>query len=244
MRHTLSRQLLSIAILLIALCAQAQDFGLDINASLKKKITKGLNISAAFELRTQDMSSQMERIDAGIDISYKPIDYFRFGAGYDFIDKFYPKHHTNSGNIVDDYWSIRNRVNVYVTGILPIDNFEISLRERYQFTHRSQSSVKKWNGLGVAQDNKIIKAKNAHDFRSRILAKYKIKPEKLTPYLSMELYNDLASSFKIDKFKLTTGIGYSLKKHHEFELFYRYTAGIADPDDECHLLGLGYEFKF
>ncbi len=236
--------ILSVFMMLMPLCAIAQDFGLDINVGLKKKIIKGLNISAAFEVRTQDMSSELERLDAGIDISYKPIDYFKFGIGYNFIDKYEPKHETDSGNIVDNYWSPRNRVNVYVTGIFPVENFEISLRERYQYTHRSESKAAKMNSLGVAQGDKIIEAKDYHVLRSRVLASYKIKPIHLSPYFSIELYNDLTQSFSIDKVKLTAGMGYSLKKHHDFDLFYRYTAGIANPEDECHLIGLGYEFKF
>lgn len=230
--------------LLVPLSAMAQDFGLDINVGLKKKIVKGLNISAAFELRTQDMSSEMERIDAGIDLSYKPIDYFKVGVGYHFIDKYKLKHETESGNIIDNYWSPRHRVHADVTGILPVDNFEISLRERYQFTYRSETSAKKWNSVGVAQENKVYDAEDEHVLRSRVMAQYKIKPVNIAPYFSMEMYNDLTDSFSIDKIKLTTGMEYSLQKHHVFDLFYRYTAGIADYDDECHLIGIGYEFKF
>ncbi len=236
--------ILSAIILLVPLGAMAQDFGLDVNLGLKKKIIKGLNIEASFELRTQDISSEMERIDAGLDISYKPIDYFKFGAGYHFIDKYKLKHETKSGNIVDNYWSPRHRANVFVTGILPIENFEISLQEKYQYTYRSENSVKKWNSDGVQKKNKVYDAEHSHIMRSRILAQYHIKPIHLSPYYSMEMYNDLTDSFSIDKIRLKVGMEYSLKKHHDFDLFYRYTAGIADSDDECHLIGVGYLFKF
>ena len=236
--------IISAFVLMVPFCAAAQDFGLDINIGLQKKIIKGLNIAADFELQTQDMSSKLERITAGIDISYKPIDYFKFGAGYIFIDKFCPKHQTDSGNTVVDYWSPRNRVHFYVTGILPIGNFELSLRERYQYTHRSRVSVKKTNSAGVAQDPKIVTSKDSHALRSRLLASYKIKPIKLSPYFSLELYNDLVHSFDVDKLKVTAGMEYTLLKHHVFDLFYRYTAGIADSGDDGHLLGVGYKFKF
>ena len=236
--------LLSALILLMPLCAMAQDFGLDINLGLKKKIVKGLNISAEFELRTQDMSSKMESIDAGIDMSYKPIEYFKIGAGYHFIDKYKPEHETDSGNIIDNYWSPRHRVHADVTGIWPIAGFELSLRERYQFTHRSETSAKKWSSSGIQKDDKIYDAKDSHILRSRVQAQYHIKKPELAPYFSIEVHNDLADSFGIDKVRLIAGMEYSLKKHHVFDLFYRYTAGIADSDDECHLIGLGYEFKF
>ena len=235
---------LSAILLSIPLGVVAQDFGLDVNVGVKKKIVKGLNISAAFELRTQDKSSEIERIDAGIEIGYKPIKYFKIGTGYDFIDKYKPKHETDSGSIIDNSWSPRHRVHVDVAGIMPVENFEISLRERYQFTHRSESSAKRWNSAGVAQDDKIYESQNEHILRSRVLAQYNIKPIELAPYFSIEMYNDLAQSFIIDKIKLTVGLEYELKKHHSFDLYYRYTAGIADADDECHLLGIGYEFKF
>ncbi len=236
--------ILSAVILLMPLSVMAQDFGLDINLGVKKKIVKGFSVAAAFELRTQDMSSALERLDAGLDISYKPIDYFKIGAGYHFIDKYKLKHETKKGNIVDNYWSPRHRAHVDITGIMPVENFEISLRERYQYTHRSETSAKKWSSTGVAKDDEIIVAKDNHILRSRVLAQYNIKKIKLAPYFSIEVYNDLIESFNIDKVRLLVGMEYSLKKHHVFDLFYRYTAGIADSDDECHLLGIGYEFKF
>ena len=244
MIRSLFRTCLLLMFTLLPVCAYAQDFGLDIAAGVKKKIIKGLNIGAEFSLRTQDMSSEMERIDIGLDVSYKPIEYFKFGVGYDFIYKYVLKHENDDLEVIDSYWSPRNRVNAYVTGILPIGDFELSLRERYQFTHRSQSTAKRWNALGVALDNKTIKAKNSHDFRSRLQGEYKIKPIHLSPYIALELYNDLTDSFAVDKLKLTIGAGYTLKKMHGFDLFYRYVAGIADPADECHFIGIGYEFKF
>ena len=236
--------ILSAIILLLPLSAMSQDFGLDINLGVKKKIVKGLIISAEFELRTQDMSSALERIDAGLGISYKPIDYFKIGAGYHFIDKYKLKHETKKGNIVDEYWSPRHRAYADVTGILPIENFELSLRERYQYTYRSETSAKKWDSDGDPKNDEIIDAKHDHILRTRVQAQYSIKPIKLSPYFSIEVYNDLIESFNIDKVRLLVGMEYSLKKHHVFDLFYRYTAGIADSDDECHLLGIGYEFKF
>lgn len=224
--------------------AVAQDFGLDFNAKVTKKIVKGFNIAASVEVRTQDKSTALERIDAGIDLSYKPIDYLKFGVGYNFIDAYKLSRETEDGETIDHYWSPRHRVNVSVTGIFPIDQFEISLRERYQYTHRMQRSVPRWNSLGVAQDNKIVSAKDDHVLRSRVLAKYNIKSILLSPYFSMELHNDLADSFSLDKVRLIVGTEYAVHKHHTLELFYRYTAGIANADDECHLLGLGYAFKF
>ena len=222
----------------------AQDFGLDFNAKVTKKIVKGFNIAASVEVRTQDKSTALERIDAGIDISYKPIDYLKLGAGYNFIDAYKLSRETEDGETIDHYWSPRHRAHVDVTGIFPIDQFEISLRERYQYTHRLEGSAKKWNSLGVAQENKTIHAKDDHVLRSRVLAKYHIKSIHLSPYFSMELHHDLAERFRIDKVRLIAGTEYAIHKHHTLELFYRYTAGIANSDDECHLLGLGYAFKF
>ncbi len=208
------------------LCACAQDFGLDFNLGLKKKIIKGLSIAVGFELRTQDMTTEMGQIDASFEMSYKPIDYFKFGAGYDFIDKYYPNITT---------WSPRHRANVFVTGILPIEDFELSLRERYQYTYRSMSGK--------------IASKHEHILRSRLQAEYHIKAVHLTPYLNFEMYNDLANSFAIDKLKLNVGLTYTLKKKkskfaHDFEFFYRYTAPIASDDEDFHMIALGYLFKF
>ena len=114
----------------------------------------------------------------------------------------------------------------------------------YQFTHRSSSTIKKWDEDGERISNEVKKTKNYHKLRSRLQAEYDFKKIHLNPYLNVELYNDLADSFSIDKVKLTIGTDYTLKKSHELGLFYRFTIDIDDHEDDFHMIGLSYMYKF
>ena len=237
---------LCLVLLLLAGHAQAQDFGLNISAGVKKKIVSGLSAKIEGELRTQDKSSELERLAIAAELSYSPIKYFGIDAGYTFIDKFKPEHWTDSGNRIPDYWSPRHRAYASVTGTLVIGDFELALRERYQFTHKTQVSVHKYDANGTQKTkDKVVKASNSHTWRSRLKAEYNFTQIGLTPYISAELYNSLTESFALDKVETTVGVDYKLFKKHTFSLFYRYAAAIEGSSDEPdHQLGIGYQFKF
>lgn len=90
-------------------------------------------------------------------------------------------------------------------------------------------------GIAPASNNQ------ASYFRYRAKLVYDIISTGLTPYISVELYHDLIIK-DIDKKRYTIGLSYSLKKQHEFALFYRIQQKPAEKSSD-HILGIGYEFK-
>lgn len=228
--------------------AFAQDFGINVNAGVEKKIIKGLKVGIEGTVRSQNNSSALERLAIGADIGYKPIKYLKLDASYSFLGKYYEESTTKKGNILSSYWSPRHRFEASIAGILPIGDFEISIRERYQLTHRSEVSVAKWDEDGeTRKSDEIVTARNEHMWRSRIHFSYDFHVDEmvLTPYGNFELFNDLTNSFKVDKLRFIIGLEYEIVKHSAVEIYYRYTAPIADEDDEdIHLLGFGYTFSF
>ena len=224
--------------------AHADDFGIDLSLGIKKNIIKGLHASLEGSLRTQNNSSDLEQLSIGPGIDYKPIKYLKFDIGYEFIDKYHPSHTTNN-NIVESYWSPRHRIVASASGILPLGDFKISLRERYQYTYRQKTSAKKTSQSGAETSDKIVSAEHSHIWRQRLSFAYKHPDIHIEPHFDFEMYNILTDGFAFDKLRFLLGIQYEIINNHSVELYYRYTYEIADSSDEnVHLLGLSYEFEF
>ena len=244
-RHATFAILIFFAVILAAgttNSAQAQDFGIDVTIGVKKKIVKGLNVSLEGTVATQDKSSELDKLEIQAEIAYRPVKYVKIDAGYSFIERYKPRHTTDGGNTVMAYWSPRHRAFGSVAGILPVGDFAISLRERYQFTHRSRVTADKYDADGDPMADKVVAAQDAHILRSRLQFEWDVHGIPLTPYVSVEPHNDLADSFALDKLRCTVGADYVLDKKHTLSLFYRYD--YEPDDDDMHLIGLGYEFKF
>lgn len=87
----LKRSCAVMALAFFALPAMAQDndFGIDLSASLEKKISKRLSMEADATFRTQDNTSRAERYSLSLGADYKFIDHKRYtlkgGLGYEHI---------------------------------------------------------------------------------------------------------------------------------------------------------------
>lgn len=159
------KRILGTACLLLAtslVAAQKSDFGVWTSIEASTKLNKQLELSLEGEYRTQDMSSQSERIATGISLSYKnkKVPFLKADVGYSVMSmyglgettikyeknddgsyeqdengNFIPKHK----NVDAPYWYTRHRGTASLTGSVKWGRFKFSLRERYQFTHRMRS---------------------------------------------------------------------------------------------------------
>lgn len=158
--RSLKRILGTGCLLLVASGMVAQsDFGVWTSIEASTDINKSLELSLEGELRTQENSSQLERIATGISLSYKnkKVPFLKADVGYsvlsmyslaEVVTKFrtdddgnyeldaagwpIPKHI----NVDAPYWYTRHRATASLTGTVKWGRFKFSLRERYQFTHR------------------------------------------------------------------------------------------------------------
>ena len=49
----------------------------------------------------------------------------------------------------------------------------------------------------------------------------------------------------LEKTRFVVGVAHSLKKKHEFKLYYRYQlTGSSSDESNIHMLGMGYTYKF
>ena len=272
-------------LLFLPLLGHAEDrYGTWAEISLEKNLgpTKQWSIGAFTEMRAQER----ERWSIGADIGYKPIKYLKLGASYSFLYRYRPENQRehykddvvsddnwNGYNIRDAYWSPRHRACLEATGTVKLWKWlRISLRERYQFTHRMQSTAedtkyrysKLYNGSGdflgyelkdgyPETETDTIGTENDHILRSRLKLAVDKKGWNFSPFVSAELHNSLNSGkdFNLEKVRTAIGSGYKFNKHNEITLAYILTFDIHDDEapyarvhQRLHAFNIGYNYKF
>lgn len=128
------------------------------------KIRKGLHLTVEEELRVDGKGLDGVRTTAGV--TYKPFKGLKLGAGYTLINSYKPKKAT--------FNYPRHRFFADVTGSLRAGDFQFSLKERLQLTHRTGS-------FNVYQNTP-----NALALKSRLMLKYK-GWKAVEPYAAFEL---------------------------------------------------------
>lgn len=225
--------------------AQKDDLGIWTSLKAQKKVFPGLDTSFEMEMRTRDGLKNLDRWSVGTGLAYKLTSYLKADAGYTFIHSHLPGETTQKGNFIPAYWSPRHRIYLSAIGNSQWKRFNISLRERYQYTYRKSLSVPKYDGDdGSRKEDEWIDSKNSNILRSRFQVEWNLKSSRFSPYASCELYHYIADGWALDKTRWTLGTNYKISKKHVFDLFYRYQDHTDDDDQNGHVLGAGYTFKF
>lgn len=223
-------------------CTDAQS--LWASAEVKYKVTKRLGIEAQGEYRTNDGVSATSRWDVSVGADYRVIKSLKFSAGYVYIRQQMERTITKRDNIIPAYWQPKHRAYADLTGSYTWQRFTFSLRERYQYTYRTEQTVAKYGDNGVRKADELIEAKSKHILRSRIGAEYDIRKSDLTPYFTCEFYNSLNNGLDLEKTRYTIGTDYKFNKHHATTLYYRYIDKSDSDETSGHVIGVGYRFKF
>lgn len=276
---------IGLILLLLPLWASAEDrFGNWAEIGIEKSL--GTNKKWSVGLETEMRAQERDRWSIGANLGYKPIKYLKLGATYNFLYRYRPdnrrEHYIddvvsedswNGYNERDDYWSPRHRLSIDVTPTVKLWKWlRISLRERYQFTRRMQSTAedvkyryaKLYNGSGdflgyeLMDDYPIseidtIGTENSHILRSRLKLAVDKKGWRFGPFVSVEFHNSLNSgcNFNLEKIRSAIGTGYKINKRNEITLAYVLTADIHDDEapysrlhDRLHAFNIAYNFKF
>lgn len=239
-----------ICLSLFTVCIQAQnnDFGIWTSIGAEKKINKKLSVGVEGELRTRNNTKTADRWTVGASADYKLTKYLKVGAAYDFlygnnIEKI--SYHSNGdyNNWRPSFWSGRHRFNVSVTGDVNVGAWNLSLRERWQYTYRPATTTERYDFDNAWWENTDVGAKAKNVLRSRFQLEYNISHSKFTPYVNVELFN----AWNLQKVRYTIGAEQKIRKRHIVGLYYRYqTVSSSDDDDEPnrHILGVNYKLKF
>ena len=151
----MKKLLVSLA-LLLPLCAAAQtstEFLARTSVGADYKIQKGLHLNVEEEIRLADQLSGLDNMRTTLGITCKPVKFLKIGAGYTLINPY--KASKSSFN------APRHRLFADVTGYLRTGDFQFSLRERLQFTHR------------CGDFNTFQTTPNALALKSKLAVKYK-----------------------------------------------------------------------
>ena len=146
------------------------EFGGRLSLGADWKITKGLHLSLEEEVRFDNNFGSFDRLQTTIGMSYKVHPNIKLGLGYGLINGY----GANSGSFKNP----RHRFMADATGTLHLGKWNLSLKERFQVTHRT-------GDFNVYQN-----PQNALTLKSRLKAQYK-GFGKVQPYAYFEVRNYL-----------------------------------------------------
>ena len=183
----MKRLLLAIALFLpIGMAAQDLEFGARASVGAEYRIVKGLHVLYEEEIRsTADfstagaMTNTLSSIRTTVGITYKPIKYLKIGIGYTLINPWKASKEIElddgSVGIYRGFWAPRHRAYLDVAGLYRLGDFQFSLKERLQFTHRTDPEM-----------NEFQSTRDAFGLKSRASVKYR-RFKDFQPSLSFEI---------------------------------------------------------
>jgi hypothetical protein len=228
--------------------AQGDDFGIWSSVGAEKKISKRWDAGLEVEMRTRDNASTMDRWSFGAYGDYKVTSWLKASASYDLLDDNNDRctYHTDGTiNKEAKFWGVRHRFSFSLTGDVDLGNFNVSLRERWQYTYRPEKTISErydYDQKDYDDEEHTYRGKGKNVLRSRLQVEYNIPNCKIEPYANVELYN----AWSVETARYTVGADWKIARQHVVGLYYRYQKTYDDDDDEpnCHILGVTYKYKF
>ena len=241
--------LLTLLVLFLSLPTMAQsdtESGLWTSAEVQKKLNKQWSLSAEAEYRLRENFGSTDRWTLSASASYKPLKWLKLDAGYKFLRVLNDDETSWKDNGVDPnkwtpaWWCTKHRLFASATGSLKAGRMDLSLRERWQYTYRPETTIDRYDIDDDEWESKTKDGKAQHVLRSRLQAEYDIPKCKIDPYASAECYHAKGG---LQKIRYTAGADWKLSKQHVLEAFYRYIDS-HDDDPNLHVIGIGYKYKF
>lgn len=189
--------------------------------SLKYKLNKKWDFDLETQLRLKEDISEISEYFGEFNTTYSISKSFKLGAGFRYI-----RENDNVGNVQ----GYENHFRYHLDALYKhkISDFSIKYRLRYQNK----------NELGVDDyENQHIRFKTA--------VEYNFKNWKLDPEISGEIYNHLEKGAEngFDKYRLTFGTEYKLKKMGAIGIFYRIEKELnVSIPETTNIIGLKYSF--
>jgi len=247
MKRLLSALLVAAA---LPLMAQEQDLGLDLTLGGDIKIDRRWSIGVEGEMLSRNDCKTIERWRLGAEASFRATRWLKLTAGYQLQYNNYQEKikYESSGELKNwrpSYWKEAHRLYASATLSASCGRFDFSLRERWQYTLRPESTQRRYDFGDKAWEDHLIETRHKHILRSRVKVGYDIPKCKIDPYASVELFN----GWELDKTRYIVGVEWKIRKVHTVDVFYRYdNMGKQDPlentDNDMHIVGLGYTYKF
>lgn len=242
--------MLTLAAASTASYAQESDAGLIVSAGASHKINKKFTVEGEVEMRTRNDFKTFDRWSLSLDGTYKAASWLKLNAGYSLlINNYHEKTRLHDDGELNtwqpSYWNAAHRAFASATATAKIGRFDLSLRERWQFTYRPSTTQQRYDFDDMQWEDKKIDSKSKNVLRSRLKVDYDIPKCKVDPYASVEFYNDMS----LDKTRYAIGVEWKIKQNHSIDLYYRYqdvrlNDATDNSDDDMHSIGLSYNLKF
>lgn len=145
-------------------------------------------------------------------LSYEPIKFLEFAAIY--------RVKTNVKNKENE---VTHRMVLDATGKVEIGRFKPSFRARYVSYHN-------------------VDDKKVSTLRPRIKVVYDIKGNKIAPYTSYELFQNLVTN-ELEKGRFDVGCTRKIGKLHRIGVYYRLQDYYNTNNNSLNILGIDYRFK-
>ena len=240
--------------LLLLLCSalfptlsHAEDAGLVASIEASHKFNKKLSAGMEVEFRSRNNFRTADRVSIGGDASYKLTSWLKAGVGYSLLidnnreNLTFQDDGVAYNNWRPSYWGLRHRFNVTLTASRKIQRVELSLRERWQYTYRPGKIVDNFDFDENEWEDHEVRGKGKNVLRSRLQLEWDIPKCKFDPFASVEFH----TTRDLEKTRFIMGVDHSVKKKHNFKLYYRFQlTGSSSDESNIHMLGLGYTYKF
>jgi hypothetical protein len=205
---------------------EVRDFETWTSAGVRLKLNKDWEFSLAEQLRLKTNSTIVNNYFTEFEAQYSGFKGFEIGAGLRYI-----KENDNKGKIQGYESHLRYQFDLGYKHKL--GKFKMDYRTRFQNKNELQVSEEQ----GDTAVNKL---------RFKIGTEYNIKNWKFDPKASVEFFNLLGTGF--DKYRVTIGTSYGLKKYGDISLFYRMEKELkpafVNYPKTTNIIGLNYIYSF
>jgi hypothetical protein len=199
------------------------DFGIWYSITAEKKLVKNLGLDLDANVRTFNNASKIEEAFFDIGLSYKVNKYLSAAVSYRFTE-FKEK---------DDLFHPRHKWFADLKGRLPIGDFDLSARLRFQQRYKT-----------YFRDTNDKESKEAGRIKLKLL--YNIPSFPVNPYLSSEFFFPIFTQSErvVEKNRFMAGIEYKIAKKHSFDLEYMHQRDFLPHISDINVVSAGYNFKF
>ena len=206
---------------------EVRDFETWTSVGVRLKLDKTWEFGLSEQLRLKENSSVVDAYFTELELNYTGLKRFEVGGGLRYI-----KENDNQGNIQGYEKHFRF-------------NLDLAYKhkwDRFTFKHRLRYQNK--NELGVSkEEGDFIN----HHFRLKTGLSYNIKKWKFDPKFSAEIFRHMeeGKENRFDKWRITVGTSYDLKKFGKIDLFYRMEKQLNETYPKTfNIVGLSYIYSF